>query len=371
MVYMFYNIKIFLNTLFFTENRLVLLTVHCKNATFSLLSQARERYALDNLFLFCLVMQPESSTFVDVIRYIQTKIMLSELLRSPYPMLYKRWKSVVFPSVIIFLLLYTFEPFGISRIESNRWVVSVVSALITAAAMSLSAYGLPAMFPFYHDESRWTVGKHLLNLFLMFLLIAAGVWAYEAWMMEAWTSAWLFVKALLWVMLLAPFPTVLFMMWNRNLVLDKNLKEAMKINESLANKIADADNPTPKKDSEGESPEPLVFSGGTKEVLQVAVDDFCYAEASGNYVSVTYYSAEEKKYARKLMRGTMKETEKAVAASPCIVRCHRAFVVNVRKVVKVSGNSQGYRLQLKGLEEQIPVSRAYSKAVKKMLERKE
>lgn len=368
---MFYNIKIFLNTLLFTENRLVLLPVYYKNATFSLLSQVVERYAIDNLFLFCLVMQAESSTFVEIIRYIQTKIMLSELLRSPYPLLYRRWKSVVFPSVIIFLLLYIFEPFGISRIESNRWVVSVVSALITVAAMSLSAYGLPALFPSYYDESRWTVGKHLLNLFLMFLLIAVGVWAYEAWMMEAWTSAWLFAKTLLWVMLLAPFPTVLFMMWNRNLVLDKNLKEAMKINESLANKIAGADSATSKEVSDAESPELLVFSSGAREMLQIAVDDFCYAEASGNYVSVTYYSAEEKKYVRKLMRGTMKETEKAVAVSSCIVRCHRAFVVNVRKVIKVSGNSQGYRLQLKGLEEEIPVSRAYSKAVKKMLERKE
>ena len=42
---------------------------------------------------------------------------LTELWRSPYPMFYQRWKAVVIPSVIIFLILYILQPFGISRIK--------------------------------------------------------------------------------------------------------------------------------------------------------------------------------------------------------------------------------------------------------------
>ena len=44
--------------------------------------------------------------------------------------------------------------------------------------------------------------------------------------------------------------------------------------------------------------------------------------------------------------------------------------MNVRKVVKVDGNSQGYRLRLEGGGEKIPVSRAYAKEVKALIENK-
>lgn len=40
----------------------------------------------------------------------------------------------------------------------------------------------------------------------------------------------------------------------------------------------------------------------------------------------------------------------------------------VRAVTKVSGNSQGYRLSLQGCEDEVPVSRAYAKEVKMLIE---
>ena len=53
---------------------------------------------------------------------------------------------------------------------------------------------------------------------------------------------------------------------------------------------------------------------------------------------------------------------------PFYIRCHRAFLVNIRMVVKVDGNSQGYKLNLEGCEEEVPVSRAYAKEVKALIE---
>ena len=74
------------------------------------------------------------------------------------------------------------------------------------------------------------------------------------------------------------------------------------------------------------------------------------------------------KMQQKLVRATMKQAEEAVAACPFIVRCHRAFLVNIHTVVKVDGNSQGYRLLVSGIEEEIPVSRAYAKQVKDQID---
>ena len=64
----------------------------------------------------------------------------------------------------------------------------------------------------------------------------------------------------------------------------------------------------------------------------------------------------------------LKQAEEAVAACSFIVRCHRAFLVNIRTVVKVDGNSQGYRLRLEGCTEEVPVSRGYAKEIKTLIE---
>lgn len=295
---------------------------------------------------------------------------LAELWRSPYPTFYQRWKAVVIPSVIIFLILYILQPFGISQIKNGVFWVVGGSALIAAGASGVFTYLFPALFPTYYKEQNWTLGKYVLNLLLMLLLIAVGVWAYQSWLMGMWLDKQLFFVALFWVMVLAPFPTVFFLMWNRNLQLTRNLKEATEMNAHLSRRVSPEAGTADLEDKESSSDEMLVFSGGTKEMLEIKAGDFLYAEAKGNYVKVGYRSDsdKEKKVTWRLLRATMKQAEEAVSACPFIIRCHRAFLVNIRMVVKVDGNSQGYKLNLEHCEEEIPVSRAYAKEVKALIE---
>ena len=268
---------------------------------------------------------------------------LVELWRSPYPTFYQRWKAVVIPSAIIFLILYILQPFGISRIKGSVFGVVAGSALIAAGASGVFTYLLPALFPAYYKEQK---------------------------LMGMWLDKRLFFLALSWVMVLAPFPTIFFLMWNRNLQLTRNLKEAMEMNGHLSRRISPEVGIASLEDKVFSSEEALVFAGGTKEMLEVKAGDFLYAEAKGNYVKVGYRSDsdKEKKITWRLLRATMKQAEEAVSACPFIIRCHRAFLVNIRMVVKVDGNSQGYKLNLEGCEEDVPVSRAYAKEVKALIE---
>lgn len=164
-------------------------------------------------------------------------------------------------------------------------------------------------------------------------------------------------------------------MWNRNLQLVRNLKEATEINYALAKRENTQKEKIRTRNEEqigegGAAEEEtfmqLVFSGGTKEMLEVDAHTLFYVEAEGNYIRVAYSSAD--KMQQKLVRATMKQAEEAVAACSFIVRCHRAFLVNIRTVVKVDGNSQGYRLRLEGCTEEVPVSRGYAKEIKTLIE---
>ena len=160
----------------------------------------------------------------------------------------------------------------------------------------------------------------------------------------------------LWVTLGA-FPTVLFAMWNRNIRLARNLREATELNLRLSQKPEVEETP----------PATLVFSGGTRETLELDARSFLYAESEGNYVRLHYLSPKDNRPVSKLLRLTMKQAEASVASAPFIVRCHRAFLVNLHQVAKVDGNSQGYRLRLEGCAEEVPVSRGYAKEIKERL----
>lgn len=295
---------------------------------------------------------------------------LTELLHSPYPVFCQRWKTVTIAPLIVFLILYFLQPFGISQIVgANKLLVLLGYGVVSAIALSIVVYLLPALFPLYYKEQTWTLWKNLLNTLLMCFLITVGNWLYTSWVYEQRLNWPLFYTCLLWVTILSPFPIVLFMMWNRNLQLARNLREATEINSYLSPKIISENKEILAEEKEN-SQETLLFAGGTKEMLEVKANDFFYAEADGNYVKVTYRSAKEGKTVQKLLRATMKQAEETVAVSSAIIRCHRAFLVNVRLIVKVDGNSQGYRLLLEGCRDEIPVSRAYAKDVKTLIESK-
>ena len=277
--------------------------------------------------------------------------------REPYPSLVSPWKVVVVPAAIIFLVLYLLQPFGIAWIESGKLWVTLGAACISAGVSSVFVWVLPWMFPRYYEERAWTLGKEVSGTLALLLCITVCVWLYVAWLCGVMPGVRLFFTVLLWVLILGAFPTVLFAMWNRNIRLARNLREATELNLRLSQK----------PEAEETPPATLVFSGGTRETLELDARSFLYAESEGNYVRLHYFSPNDNRPVSKLLRLTMKQAEASVASAPFIVRCHRAFLVNLHRVSKVDGNSQGYRLRLEGCAEEVPVSRGYAKEVKNRL----
>ncbi len=286
------------------------------------------------------------------------KNIMTRWWHEPYPSLVSPWKVVVVPAAIIFLVLYLLQPFGIARIESGKLWVTLGAACISAGVSSVFVWVLPRMFPRYYEERVWTLGKEVSGTLALLLCITVCVWLYVAWLCGVMPGVRLFFTVLLWVLILGAFPTVLFAMWNRNIRLARNLREATELNLRLSQKPETEETP----------PATLVFSGGTKEMLEMDARSFLYAESEGNYVRLHYLSHKDNRPVSKLLRLTMKQTEASVASAPFIVRCHRAFLVNLHQVSKVDGNSQGYRLRLEGCAEEVPVSRGYAKSVKALIE---
>ena len=92
-----------------------------------------------------------------------------------------------------------------------------------------------------------------------------------------------------------------------------------------------------------------------KEELSFCPDDLLYAESDGNYV--VFYVLRNNILKKEIIRNSISNIEQQLADIPYIMRIHRAFIVNLKKVTVRQGNILGYQLKLSGIDFIIPVSR--------------
>ena len=97
-----------------------------------------------------------------------------------------------------------------------------------------------------------------------------------------------------------------------------------------------------------------------KDTFELKAESLLYIESINNYCELVSY--ENNALKKQLIRSTLKRIESQINGSS-LLRCHRAFIVNLHFVSHIDGNAQGYRISLKGAEKIIPVSRQYGKAI--------
>lgn len=103
----------------------------------------------------------------------------------------------------------------------------------------------------------------------------------------------------------------------------------------------------------------------TKESLIVDPQDIYFIQANDNYCTI--YWSELSIVKNEILRVSLKELEYQLASYHYIVRCHKSFIVNVSKPVKLEGNSKKSFLTSDNLPINIPVSRAKLSQLKTLL----
>ena len=109
----------------------------------------------------------------------------------------------------------------------------------------------------------------------------------------------------------------------------------------------------------------ITLEGNTNEHVNLEISDLLYIEAVGNYVKVC--QLQDNEVHTTMLRATMKQMEDALQAFPMIVRCHRAFMVNLSQVEQISSNSRAMQLAMRHSHDAIPVSRSNINKLKELL----
>ena len=106
----------------------------------------------------------------------------------------------------------------------------------------------------------------------------------------------------------------------------------------------------------------LTLTGTTNESVTLQISHLLYIEAVGNYVKVSHLFNDQ--VHTDMLRATMKQMEETLQGYPMIVRCHRAFLVNLGQVEQIVSHSGSIQLLIKHCHESLPVSRSNMSQVK-------
>lgn len=143
----------------------------------------------------------------------------------------------------------------------------------------------------------------------------------------------------------------------RSRYLSAELDEARLLNEQLQKMqtVAGSEQPSSK----------VKLTGTTSETVALPISDLLYIESVGNYV-IIYWLCDDKVRAD-MIRATSRQMEDELRDYPMIVRCHRAFLVNLTQVEQVVSKSGSMQLFIKHSHDTLPVSRSNMSHVKDVL----
>ena len=112
-------------------------------------------------------------------------------------------------------------------------------------------------------------------------------------------------------------------------------------------------------------PDTVTLSGTTSETVTLQIPDLLYIEAVGNYVKI--YRLVNGEVHSDMLRATSKQMEEDLQCYPMIVRCHRAFLVNLQQVEQIVSKAGTMQLVIKHCDENLPVSRSNMAQVKEII----
>ncbi|MBQ5981248.1 MAG: LytTR family transcriptional regulator DNA-binding domain-containing protein [Prevotella sp.] len=265
------------------------------------------------------------------------------------------------------LALAVFKPFGLDAWHwqgylhlANIFVLGVAVCMLTDALMKY-LFRKPVRMDDSRRDVNYFIRRNLYFQIINTLLVTLMICLYRHFVMSdliaenrlSWSN---FFETLL-IIAFCSFAIGLYWRFKfRSRYLAEELEEAKLLNEQLQ-----ALKPSPVLSHTSE----ITLSGTTNETVTLQISNLLYIEAVGNYVKV--YHLRNGAVRADMLRATSKQMEEKLHDYPMIVRCHRAFLVNLGQVEQVIYKSGSMQLVVRHCPEAIPVSRSKISPIKEAI----
>ena len=286
---------------------------------------------------------------------------------------HKETISIRFISTAFMILaIAIFKPFGL---EAGQWqsylhllclfVLGLFSCFITEVILRYTVH-MPRS---YERGINYIISRNLRFQIINTPLVALFICLYRHFMMSSLVESNQFSLSnyLETLAIIAFLSFAIGLYWRfkfRNKYLAMELEETKLLNEELKKKQEPELFLPHEVEKPNEKPlqQELKLTGSTNESVTLQISYLLFIEAVGNYVKICHLR--DGQVRTDMLRATMKQMEETLKGYPMIVRCHRAFLVNLGQVEQIISHSGSTQLLIKYCHESLPVSRSNMAQIK-------
>ena len=273
----------------------------------------------------------------------------------------------IISTTFIVVALAVFKPFGLDAWQwqvyvhlAAFWVIGFSICMLTDIILKYIVK-MPRSFK---KGVEYIIRRNLWFQFINTPLVALGICIYRHFVLSDRVegnqlSVVNFLETLI-IIAFCSFAIGLYWRFKyRSRYLAMELEETRQLNEQLkemqSEKLSEKSLQQTPESSACQSQE-LTLTGTTNESVTLQISHLLYIEAVGNYVKVSHLRNDQ--VHTDMLRATMKQMEETLQGYPMIVRCHRAFLVNLGQVEQIISHSGSTQLLIKHCHESLPVSRS-------------
>lgn len=263
----------------------------------------------------------------------------------PYPKS-ESYKEILISStvagILVYLFLIIFQPFGTENFHHPyKYILLFPYSII----FGLSFFILNLLVTPFRN---WNIGSELIKITVILWLGSVVSYFYNTLFLSRVALSLGNYFYMLLYSLAVGIPISVIYILSRYIYLKR-------IHENTANDISQQLSQT----SINIGNDQLTISAN-HTVLRIFERDFLYAQSMENYC--TLYFLENDQVKKLILRISLAHLLGQIGTD-AIKKCHRSYIVNLKKVKNLKGNAQGYKLILPEVEFEIPVSRSFIPAI--------
>lgn len=255
-------------------------------------------------------------------------------------------------SLGLFLFLLFFQPLNpATAIFDKKLLILTAFGGITFLLLVLLRIIIPSFSPGIFNTQKWNLKKEILLHVIFVVLNSVAYTFFAAYVGKIEITFSQVVK----IVLISLIPVLFIVVIYEYQFLKSRIKNLLNQNTG--------DLPT---ENNSETAILIEFeSENQEENFHLFPEQIILIKAASNYIEIVF--KQKDKVSRRLIRNTLKNTEKQISNYPFLLRCHRSCIVNLNSIQKIHKSPEGLKLDLYDYPHEVNVSRQYILKLKEAL----
>jgi tetratricopeptide (TPR) repeat protein len=261
-------------------------------------------------------------------------------------LLFSRLAWKIFLSILIFIYFMVIQPFNTNTLSLIEKVI--LFAVYGSFTLVVTTFGFIIIGWFNNFfRKRTLMIKYFIVALIIIWLLSLTIWVLNYLQGIEGLTIKSLLDVLLYIVIFSFIPLLLIF------ISEERIQYAHYMENIQIEPVNALDNKT-----DEEKLITLETDSATGKILLRQSDLICF-EASDNYTAV--YFLKDEKIKKELYRTTLKMIELQIYDYQNIIRCHKSYIINIDFLKKITGNAQGFKMHLRNLDFEIPVSRNFPK----------